>query len=62
MLAAASSPVITYFLYGTQKQSLITFCIFAAVLVIYTHRSNLKRLKEGNENKFTFKPKTIVSE
>lgn len=62
MLAALSSPVITYILYGTQKQSLITFCSFAAVLVIYTHRSNLKRLKAGTESKFTLNPKPIVSE
>jgi len=30
------------------------FCTIA-ILVVYTHRANIKRLKAGNENKFAFK-------
>jgi len=32
--------------------TLIFFCIGLAVLIIYTHRSNIRRLAEGRENRF----------
>lgn len=32
--------------------SLLLFFIFLTVIVFYTHRSNIKRLMKGNENKF----------
>ncbi|MFN4083006.1 MAG: glycerol-3-phosphate 1-O-acyltransferase PlsY [Bacteroidia bacterium] len=61
MVAAATSPLVTYLLYGLQKQSLLVFCSFAAVLVVYTHRSNIKRIRNRTESKFTFNPKPLVS-
>jgi len=31
--------------------TLITFSIFIALFIIYTHRSNIKRIIEGTENR-----------
>ncbi len=36
----------------------LVFSILASALVIFLHRSNIGRLWRGEENKFTFKPKT----
>jgi glycerol-3-phosphate acyltransferase PlsY len=33
-------------------QQLIYFCLALFVLVVFTHRANIKRLLEGNENRF----------
>jgi len=60
MMAALASPLVTYILYNMQKPSLLAFCCFAAVLVIYTHRTNIKRLRNGTENKFTINNKPLV--
>jgi len=65
--AAASIPVIMIVRenifnidipsYGT----VLPFSIVLALLVIYTHRANIKRLIQGNENVFSFvKKKTVV--
>ncbi len=61
--AAAFYPVLTFILhYFVEKGELsvcITHVIFVActsALLIYMHRTNIKRLKEGTENKF-FKKK-----
>lgn len=61
MIAAATSPVITYLIYGFERNSLIIFCIITTVLVIFTHRSNINRLRKGTESKFTFNPKPLVT-
>ncbi|MBQ4575953.1 MAG: glycerol-3-phosphate 1-O-acyltransferase PlsY [Clostridia bacterium] len=43
---------------GAQPGALVTIVsILIALLVIFLHRSNIKRLWEGNENKFSFKSK-----
>lgn len=34
---------------------LFIFSLFISLLIIYTHRSNIKRLIDGTENKFTWK-------
>ena len=38
--------------------SFIVFAIALAALVIFNHRSNLKRIMSGTENKLSFKKKT----
>ena len=54
--AAVAAPIITYVsqrLIGAQHPLLDALCVLAfAVLVIIMHRSNIKRLANGTENKF----------
>jgi glycerol-3-phosphate acyltransferase PlsY len=50
MLGAASLPV--YFaLAEPGRTPLLTFGLLMAIFVFYTHRSNLQRMREGNENR-----------
>jgi glycerol-3-phosphate acyltransferase PlsY len=58
MLASLSIPLylfLNHFLLNKQSSSLILiFGIFIPLLIIFTHRSNIKRLLNGNENKINF--------
>lgn len=58
MLSALVSPAIAYYIQGKQITALFYFCIVVSVLVVYTHRTNIKRLQNGSENRFSFKKKT----
>ncbi len=58
MIAAVLSPLYTGILYHWQEKTFLYFCMVVAMLVIYTHRTNIKRLINGNENKFSFNKKT----
>lgn len=54
-VALPSSMAIRYNVFGAEIQgysTLIFFFIGLALLVIYTHRTNIKRLLAGNENRF----------
>lgn len=57
IMAAILFPVLTIFI--TQNYlvegNYILFGIIVAVLVVFNHRSNVKRILEGNENKLSFK-------
>jgi len=57
MLTCILSPLFVLVIHGNEKV-FIYFCIVVALMVVYTHKSNIKRLLNGTENKFTFKPKT----
>jgi glycerol-3-phosphate acyltransferase PlsY len=57
MLTCILSPLFVFVIHGNEMV-FIYFCIGIALMVVYTHRSNIKRLLSGTENKFTFKPKT----
>jgi glycerol-3-phosphate acyltransferase PlsY len=58
ILAAVSLPttmVVRYNIFHVEIEgyhTLIFFCIGLAVLIIYTHRANIRRLAEGRENRF----------
>ena len=58
MLAAILFPVLTLFL-GSQHAivtgNYFVFSILLALLVIFNHRSNVKRILNGNENKLNLK-------
>ena len=54
ILAAVLYPILTIFMGGTNFWCIV-ISILIALLVIFNHRSNLKRLKEGTENKLSFK-------
>lgn len=56
MATAVSLPVVILILRGLLNYPvsdiLLYFSIFAAALIIYTHRSNIKRLLKGEEKRF----------
>ena len=49
IVAIALSPIIMWFF--NAKLAYIIYALIAAIYVIYLHRENIKRLKEGKENK-----------
>ncbi len=61
MISGMLSPLYVGLLYHWQQQSFLYFCVVIAVLVVYTHRANIKRLMAGNENKFSFNKKASTS-
>lgn len=57
-------PVLTFILHYFVEKLPLSNCImhvilvaFTSALLIYMHRANIKRLKEGTENKFSFNQK-----
>ena len=57
MGAGLLSPIFAGYIHHWQEMNLVYFCAIVAVLVVYTHRSNLKRLKAGTENRFSLAKK-----
>ncbi|MDR1721034.1 MAG: glycerol-3-phosphate 1-O-acyltransferase PlsY [Endomicrobium sp.] len=49
--AALIFPLVSYFLGYTELKCVI-FTFIIALLIVYAHRTNIKRLKEGCENRF----------
>ncbi len=43
---------------GTQLAEVLVICVFVSGLAIVLHHANIKRLLNGNENKFSFHPET----
>jgi glycerol-3-phosphate acyltransferase PlsY len=60
MLGCILSPLFVRLIYGPNETIFIYFCSLVALLVIYTHRSNIKRLREGTESKFSFSKKPEI--
>jgi len=52
MLAAASIPVFSYWSTWCTNSYFITFSGLLAAFIVYTHRSNIQRMLQGNENRF----------
>lgn len=67
IIAAISIPVIMVVrenVFGVHMQgytTILPFIIALALLVIYTHRTNISRLVQGTENRFSFKKKKIIN-
>jgi glycerol-3-phosphate acyltransferase PlsY len=57
MISAILSPVIVLALFQWQVNAMFYFCCVVAILVLYTHRANIQRLRNGNENRFSFHKK-----
>jgi len=55
IFAAVSLPIFTYFLY--QQIIYVILGILIAILIIVKHKSNIERLKNGTESKFSLKSK-----
>ncbi len=54
MLAAILYPILTIFMGGT-KFLCVVVSLLITILVIFNHRENIKRIKNGEENKLSFK-------
>lgn len=58
MLASLALPVVIfvkhYTLHQPQPTQLMVFSMFIPALIVYTHRSNIRRLMEGTENRIQF--------
>lgn len=54
ILSAVLYPILTVFM-GEASFGAIIISIFIALFVIFNHRENLKRIKNGTENKLSFK-------
>ena len=57
IVAAIFFPIITVFILRIESLSLIYFSIFISILVILTHKSNIYRLLNKDENKMKIKLK-----
>ena len=53
--AGASFPIATWFVYQNILVTILGLCMGG--LVLYMHRSNIKRLLSGTESKFSFRKK-----
>ena len=62
MTGAIAFPITTYIFFKTNDMPLLVFSIVACILIIYLHRSNIKRLINGEELKMSTKEKKNVSE
>ncbi len=56
IFAAVTFPIIVFiekqYIHKNVSNNLLIFSLFICILIIYTHRSNIKRLLSGTENKF----------
>ena len=59
MIAAISLPITLFILKSffnfSVSNILLYFSVFVAVLIVFTHRSNIQRLLKGEENRINFK-------
>lgn len=55
ILSAVLYPILTIFMVEESKLAATIISILIALLVIFNHRENLKRIKNGTENKLSFK-------
>ncbi|MBQ2917376.1 MAG: glycerol-3-phosphate 1-O-acyltransferase PlsY [Clostridia bacterium] len=54
ILSAILFPILMIFIGGARFESII-ISVLIALLVIFNHRSNIKRIQNGTENKISFK-------
>ena len=54
LMGALSYPILT-FLFNRDNPEMIVYSIFICVVLYWTHRTNLKRLLTGTENKISWK-------
>lgn len=59
MLSGLLSPLYAGLIHDWKEMNLVYFCIVVGVLVVYTHRANIVRLRAGNENKFSLSKKPL---
>ncbi len=60
IISAIASPLYIGLIYDWQQPTFLYFCIAIAVLVVYTHRSNIGRLRSGTESRFSLNKKPTI--
>ena len=55
ILAAILFPILILFVEGSKNFGSILISILITLFILYNHRENLKRIKNGSENKINFK-------
>ena len=60
MIAAILSPLYVGLIYDWQQPTFLYFCIAIAALVVYTHRANIGRLRNGTESRFSLNKKPTI--
>ena len=55
ILAAILFPILSIFMQENITTVQIILCFLIGLFVVFNHRANLKRIKEGKENKLSFK-------
>lgn len=58
MLSGLLSGLYAGLIHDWQEMNLVYFCMVVGILVVYTHRANIKRLLAGNENRFSLAGKS----
>lgn len=61
MIGTALSPLFVRLIYGSGETFFMYFCCGFAIMVIYLHRKNIKRLRAGNESKFSFSQEPVIA-
>lgn len=56
IITAGIGAILSFYFYNNNVLANCFFCVIA-ILVVYTHRTNITRLKAGTENKLSFKKK-----
>lgn len=54
MVASICLPISLFIVQGTENLVLLIFTIFIAMMIVFTHRSNISRILNGTENKIWF--------
>lgn len=57
MLGSISLPITVFLTYKTEEPVLLIFSLFISLMILYTHRSNIKRIIQGTENRIWFRKK-----
>ena len=57
MCAAVLFPILTIFMQKDITWLQIILCFAIGIFVVFNHRTNIKRIKQGKENKLSFKKK-----
>jgi len=57
MMGSISLPITVFLTYNTEKPVLLIFSLFLSLMILYTHRSNIKRIIKGTENRIWFRKK-----
>lgn len=60
MVSAVLSPLYVGLIYEWQQPTFLYFCIAIAILVVYTHRTNIGRLRSGTESRFSLNKKPTI--
>ncbi|HOZ30887.1 MAG TPA: glycerol-3-phosphate 1-O-acyltransferase PlsY [Bacteroidales bacterium] len=53
--AALSFPIIMYLITGGESLTLTIFSVIASILIVITHKKNIKRLLKGEEKRISFR-------